>query len=904
MMLVRALGAALLCITSSALSPRNDVPIAAVPGEAAPLAAAHDASGVVPTMRAKAFNLSDVRLIADADNHFQQAQELNTEFLKYLEADRLLYTFRTIAQLPQAPGAEPYGGWISPVGRDELVNGHFTGHFLSALAFTAAATDDPAIVEKSKYMVQELGKCQDAICKNNATRCGYLSAYYFSQLEAMENHEGGTWATLYTLHKIMAGLFDTYENTANDQALSILVKMADFLKKRIDAVIASKGWGWWELCLEVEFGGMNEVAYNLYAITGKEDHKVLGDYFYKARFMDLLANSTEFALTGQHANTHLPEVIGVARGWELTGNSTLSDITNFFYRILMDHYTYAATGGSNEGEHWLFPDRLGTAIATVPGQDSAGYHTEESCTQYNVLKVVRHLFKWSPSAALGDDYEHKVNNGVIGIQHPGEVGTMVYMTPLGNGVARPKANWGEGWGSANASFWCCYGTAVESFGKLGDSLYFHDDTAGEEQQLWIVQYVSSVVRWRSAGVNVTQAVSYSFAPDSVSLVSKITVGELPGGSSSASSVAAVAGAAGATANDAATTTINLRIPGWAAVATSTVELNGQPLVKAGTAKNGTFLQIKSAFKPGDVITASYGMAPWFAKLNDNRTAYDTVGTLHYGPYALVALTDGDYALKADLQDIDSWLKLTPGGTDDKRTMQFTATGSDGKAMTLLPLNRVVDQNYTAHLNISTDATQCLCGEADKCAAAGAGTAAGTPSISLDLNTLLATGSASVNGGFIRSGNPKDVSNVLMNAPFQEDPGAGAGAGAEGKKSVSSIITGVELSFSYTIGYDEAPGTTGASMAVAFYEGLEGNCPNLPPATGGAGPNATVLWTSPQYLKPEYDKTHNYSAPVNVSLSGLHLGVGKGSRLGLRFEDNDRNMQVLLPIEVKLTWAQE
>ena len=71
-----------------------------------------------------------------------------------------------------------------------------------------------------------------------------------------------------------------------------------------------------------------------------------------------------------------------------------------------------------------------------------------------MLKIVRHLFKWSPTAALGDDYEHKINNGVLGIQHPQEVGTMVYMTPLGNGVARPKANWGQGWGSANNSFWC------------------------------------------------------------------------------------------------------------------------------------------------------------------------------------------------------------------------------------------------------------------------------------------------------------------------------------------------------------------------------------------------------------------------------------------------------------------
>ena len=123
---------------------------------------------------------------------------------------------------------------------------------------------------------------------------------------------------------------------------------------------------------------------------------------------------------------------------------------------------------------------------------------------------------------------------------------------------------------------CCYGTAIESFGKLGDSIYFHEDTAASEQ-LWVVQYVSSVVRWRAAGVNVTQSVSFSYDSDAVSLASKITIGELPGVRSPTSSPSS--------------TTINLRIPGWAAVATSTVELNGQPLVKAGSAKNLSLIHI-------------------------------------------------------------------------------------------------------------------------------------------------------------------------------------------------------------------------------------------------------------------------------------------------------------------------
>jgi hypothetical protein len=61
----------------------------------------------------------------------------------------------------------------------------------------------------------------------------------------------------------MAGLLDTYLNTNNVQALNVTVKMAAFVKGRVDRVIATRGWGWWETCLQVEFGGMNEAAYNL-----------------------------------------------------------------------------------------------------------------------------------------------------------------------------------------------------------------------------------------------------------------------------------------------------------------------------------------------------------------------------------------------------------------------------------------------------------------------------------------------------------------------------------------------------------------------------------------------------------------------------------------------------------------
>eukprot|EP01051_Picozoa_sp_SAG22_P020652 SAG22_NODE_4259_length_1325_cov_1.408646_2_plen_123_part_00 len=93
-------------------------------------------------------------------------------------------------------------------------------------------------------------------------------------------------------------------------------------------------------------------------------------------------------------------------------------------------------------------------------------------------------------------------------------------------------------------------------------------------------------------------------------------------------------------------------------------------------------------------------------------AYDHVGSLHYGPYLLVGLTDGAYALDANVADIDSWLTLDPASSPGAaHELSFTATaergggGGSGGGFKLLPLNRVVDQMYTAHFNISAGAVQ-------------------------------------------------------------------------------------------------------------------------------------------------------------------------------------------------------
>jgi DUF1680 family protein len=148
--------------------------------------------------------------------------------------------------------------------------------------------------------------------------------------------------------------------------------------------------------------------------------------------------------------------------------------TEFFVETLALAHSYS-TGGSNFREYWHDAATTGSAVFSAGtggggalGDPFAGHDTEESCTTYNFLKILRHLFRWSqdPAGSSGsgvvpgilDMYAHAITNGVQGIQRPGAPGVMLYLLPLGNGVT--KGNSSRGWGTPLNSFWCCYGQYV------------------------------------------------------------------------------------------------------------------------------------------------------------------------------------------------------------------------------------------------------------------------------------------------------------------------------------------------------------------------------------------------------------------------------------------------------------
>ena len=640
------------------------------------------------TNGAETFSLSATRLLPGSAYH--EAQALNQQYLHYLEADRLLYQFRHFAGLDPTLGGTvvPYGGWESPTYVHGLINGHFTGHLLSALAFDAASSGDVTSAAKGDALIAGIAACQAAVAVAIPQRSGWVSAYGLDHLERLEAHNTTqVWAPYYTLHKIMAGLLDQYEQRGSAQAMTVLKKLAAYLHSRIVALKKAKGEAWWQIILNTEFGGMNELGYNLYSHTKDHLHKDLGDWFYKGVFMNPLSCGND-SLNGQHANTHLPGVVGVARGFEVTANATLKNVTMNFHQILGERYSYA-TGGSNVGEYWSSPDQLGDAVATTFNEttgaveNSNGFHTEETCTQYNSLKMLRHLFRWSPSSLISDDYEVKLVNGILGTQQRGVMGSMSYMTPLGRGVNRNHWDW-YGFGSANNSFWCCYGTSVEQFAKQGDSVYFR---SSENNTLFISLFIPSTFRWPTHGLVLNQTTSLKTTASPKhggAVITQTTTVSLTKISTASSKLLE----------------LNIRIPVWAETGSALIVNNKKAIVVVA----GTFCIVPTpagGWKSGDQLTLTIVMQPRLKSINDKRAAYKNVAAIMVGPYVLGALTDRDNVLVADPKNVEQWVvpsRALHHGLEEA-DLRLTAVGAT-QHYELIALNRLVLQNYTIYLNIS------------------------------------------------------------------------------------------------------------------------------------------------------------------------------------------------------------
>jgi DUF1680 family protein len=597
---------------------------------------------VVP-IRAFPFSLRSVRLL---DGPFKAAMERDLGYMMSLENDRLLHMFRVTAGLPST--AEPYGGWEKA---DVELRGHTIGHFLSASALMFASTGDARVKAKAEAIIAALAECQEALGPS-----GYLSAFpesFFDRVESVRS----VWAPYYTIHKIMAGLVDMSEQCGSRQALDVVEGMARWVKSRTDKSDPAH----MERVLNfTEQGGMNEVLTNLYAITGKAEYLATARRFDERHYTEPLAHGQD-KMKGEHVNSFIPNIIGSAREYEMTGEPVLRALTTFFWDEVTGARSFA-TGGTSNNEAW----------ESDPYQlyEELGRESHESCCTYNMLKLTRHLFSWEAAAKYADYYERALWNGILSTQNPGDA-MMMYYVPMLPGMYRTFMKPFD-------SFWCCTGTGMENHAKYGDSIYFHDASG-----LFVNLFIASELDWKEKGVRVRQETRFPEEPKTT-----LTIG----------------------ATRPVSVALRIRIPGWAA-GDCAVKVNGKKL--EASASPSSYLTIDRTWKNGDRIEIDLPMALRLERLPDRSD----VAAVLYGPIVLAGRLGGAEGLAEDKvygrygpegdpvavprfdvkndPPLETWIKPVPG---EALTFRTENAGKPND-VTLVPFYKLFGERYAIYWQV-------------------------------------------------------------------------------------------------------------------------------------------------------------------------------------------------------------
>lgn len=603
------------------------------------------ADAVIP-LEARPFPHRDVTLLSGP---FKRAEDLGKRYLLDLDPDRLLAPCYEAIGLP--PKKPRYGGWEA-----QGVSGHILGHWLSGAARLAQTTNDPEIKKRLDYVISEMAALQ-------AKRPdGYVSGFPATPFEktftgtfdvagfSLADH----WVPWYTMHKIFAGLLDAHTIGGNAQALEVVKKLADWARAGTDKLNDDQ----FQRMLRAEHGGMNESLADLYALTGEKKYLDLAERFFHKAVLDPLAQRRD-ALTGLHANTQIPKIVGVARLHELTGKDHYKTIASFFWDTVVEKRSYVF-GGNSISEH--FPQL---------GAEPLGPNTAETCNTYNMLRLTRHLFAWKPESRYGDYYERALYNQILASQDP-DSGMMMYFVSTKPGHFKVYS-------TPFDSMWCCTGSGIENPGRYNEAIYFHNGA----DTLWVNLYIPSTLTWKERGLTLRQETTFPESP-----TSRITITAAP--------------ATGETA-------LRFRVPYWAAGPVQ-VSVNGQ---HAGTGqKSDGWVTLRRAWKSGDAIDISLPMNLHIHTASDDPQNLAFL----YGPIVLAAQMGRDQfpstdlfrdqnspnnlpappapVLVADSRDPARLLSPVPG-----KPLTFKTAPGVGRPgeVTFIPFHRLHHERYTVYI---------------------------------------------------------------------------------------------------------------------------------------------------------------------------------------------------------------
>jgi len=600
-----------------------------------------------PERLVEAFPLGDVRLERDTQGRDTPFMRNRDKFLRGLAAsnpDSFLYNFRDAFGQPQPDGVTQLEGWDDQTTR---LRGHASGHYLTAIAQAYASTtyDETlraTFLQKMNYLVDTLydlsqmsGRAAteggpfvadpravppgpgrsgyDSNLRAGEIRTdywnwgvGFISGYPPDQFIMLEQgaqyrrREGQSadetiWAPYYTLHKILAGLLDTYEVAGNRKALDVAKGMGDWVHARLSALAPETRTGMWNTYIAGEYGGMNEVMARLFRLTGErrflETAKLFDNttlfFGNDARAHGLAMNVD--TIRGKHANQHIPQITGALETFRNTQEMPYYRIASNFWDIVNRGYMYSIGGvaGARSPDN---PECFLAEPGTLWENGFAGGGQNETCATYNLLKLDRQLFMYDQTAKYMDHYERALYNHILASVDE-DTPANTYHVPLNPGARKRFGN------ADMDGFTCCNGTALESNTKLQDTIYFR---SADNRTLYVNLFVPSTLTWADRRLVVKQMTDFPYA-DTTRLVVE-----------------------GNGRFD-----LKIRVPRWAS-AGFFVTINGE--AQQVDAEPGSYVTLSRDWRTNDTVSVRMPFTFHLDRVADQPN----VGSLFYGPVLLAA----------------------------------------------------------------------------------------------------------------------------------------------------------------------------------------------------------------------------------------------------------------------------
>ena len=603
-----------------------------------------------------------------------ERQKLNNHYIAYtIKPDRLLEPFRIQAGLPKK--ADRYDGW-----EDGELSGHAMGHYLSALAYVYSITKDEQAKKQAVYVVDEIAKMQAADPDGYAFP---VPKKTFTQLrenkvDAQPFKLNGIWSPFYSLHKLFAGLRDVYHLMEYPKALEAEQKLGDFVVSCVSPLTPENN----QRMLSCEFGGMDEVLADLTADTGEKKYlECAMKHFYHEALMDPLSRKQDI-LTGRHGNTMIPEMTGMGRIYELTGEKKYRDIAEFFFDRVANHRSYA-TGGHGDGEYFF---NVGDDAKHLSS------HTTESCNCYNMLKLAKLVFEWEPRASVMDFAERATLNHVASVIRPDREGAYCYFQPLASVAVKNF--------STSEHVWtCCVGTGLENPGRYGELVASGKKGELFLNQFWDADIMLDGLQWLTVIGKYPPPNGIMYRVDMTPRKRLTVSGGFP---YSKDVTVKVFPGEGSTADF----TLKIRKPYWSP--DMTLKVNGEP-VSAEAGSDG-YISVKRTWKEGDAVTIGFDFSLRAVPMTDKPG--DPI-CLMYGPFVLAGIVPPDpanpgaRAWRNDGQSYETPPVMVAENVEDLLSKLTPADGfahfkSNGlifpKDLEFRPLMDIMDEHYAVYFN--------------------------------------------------------------------------------------------------------------------------------------------------------------------------------------------------------------